>query len=241
MDKYNKKVLLAIAIPGVIILIIAGLLLKYYSGGMDIGDVVNRSETRIPEDPNGKSTAKDVGCGALEETEEIVYYTGTPAPVRYESFKGAEEFRGAIEQSIKQKGVNFAGKYHVAEWGCGTACQNLAVINAETGNIVAFGLLSSLGSEYTQDKSYLILNPLERIRQDEMFKQLDSEIYRIDAVNGKLKFQCREFAEPPENQICAQVLVQATNEATGETRTFPTPCDVPRNNWATKAPNVINE
>lgn len=236
MDSYNKKLFFATGIPAIILIGIGLVLLNYYSKQLQTQTPVKEDIAPVVEE----KTLTKVDCGVLKEFGPVEYYKGEPAPVQYADFAGAVEFKSAIEESIKE-GANFAGKYRVTEWGCGTACQNIAVINLKTGHIVAFGLLSSLGADYSLDKTFLTLNPLERIKQDQMFQDLESETYQINSQNDTLLFQCKATTQPSENKICAQVLVQATNEATGETRTFSTPCAVPRNNWKTKAPNTIVE
>jgi len=45
-------------------------------------------------------------------------------------------FRTQIREAAK-KGPNFAGHYTVAEWGCGSGCVALAVVDAVTGKIFA--------------------------------------------------------------------------------------------------------
>ncbi len=45
-------------------------------------------------------------------------------------------FRTRIRQGAA-KGSNFAGHYSIAEWGCGSECLSLAVINAKTGAVYA--------------------------------------------------------------------------------------------------------
>ena len=58
-------------------------------------------------------------------------FTGIPAmPVLRTA--GHRLFRTQIREAAR-KGPNFAGHYTIAEWGCGTSCVSLAVIDAETG------------------------------------------------------------------------------------------------------------
>jgi len=45
---------------------------------------------------------------------------------------GQRLFRTRIREAAKQ-GPNFAGHYTIAEWGCGSSCVSVAVIDAETG------------------------------------------------------------------------------------------------------------
>lgn len=41
-------------------------------------------------------------------------------------------FHTVIEEATKN-GPNFAGRYTIADSGCGTSCESVAVIDAETG------------------------------------------------------------------------------------------------------------
>ena len=52
------------------------------------------------------------------------------APVISSSFQ--RQYRTKIRIASKLT-PNFAGRYRIAEWGCGTSCVSIAVINLETG------------------------------------------------------------------------------------------------------------
>jgi hypothetical protein len=47
----------------------------------------------------------------------------------------AREFRTVIRDEMS-KGANFAGRYRVAIWGCGSSCAQFAVVNLETGRVI---------------------------------------------------------------------------------------------------------
>jgi hypothetical protein len=47
---------------------------------------------------------------------------------------GQRRFRTMIRQWAR-KGANFAGHYTIAEWGCGTACVQIAVVDIQTGDV----------------------------------------------------------------------------------------------------------
>jgi hypothetical protein len=51
-------------------------------------------------------------------------------------------FRTRIREGAA-KGPNFAGYYSIAEWGCGSSCVSIAVVDAKNGNVYAgpFGIL----------------------------------------------------------------------------------------------------
>jgi hypothetical protein len=60
-------------------------------------------------------------------------YKGTPAPVRLDSRK-ARMFRTRLREDSRS-GPNFAGRYTVVIWGCGTGCAQMGVVDARTGRV----------------------------------------------------------------------------------------------------------
>lgn len=60
-------------------------------------------------------------------------FKGKPARPRILT-RYQKEFRTRIRESMDQ-GVNFAGHYVVATWGCGTGCEQFAVTDAATGRV----------------------------------------------------------------------------------------------------------
>jgi hypothetical protein len=64
---------------------------------------------------------------------------------------GQRRFRTRINQAARN-GPNFAGHYTIAEWGCGTSCVSVAVIDAETGVVYEgpFGILPNALLAYGQ-------------------------------------------------------------------------------------------
>jgi len=63
---------------------------------------------------------------------EKTIYKGKPAPVKIDS-KYSRAYRTMLRESVKENGVNFAGHYTFATWGCGTGCNQIAVIDVKTG------------------------------------------------------------------------------------------------------------
>lgn len=89
-------------------------------------------------------------------------YQGAIAAVDFENtnLSQAREFKMAIEEGVAG-GPNFAGKYAVAQWGCGTQCQNHAIVNVESGKIIALGPQSEAGVGVTPESNILVVNPQE--------------------------------------------------------------------------------
>ena len=56
-------------------------------------------------------------------------------------------------------GPNFAGHYTVVQWGCGTGCQVVSVVDARTGRLSDQTLLTAGGVEYRRDSRLLYADP----------------------------------------------------------------------------------
>lgn len=88
-------------------------------------------------------------------------FTGTPALVQFSRlFPEAYTYRSLIRAEVK-KGANFAGHYTVVAIGCGTNCATHAIVDTQTGQLVAFGLPTTMGASFTVNSRLLILNPKE--------------------------------------------------------------------------------
>lgn len=69
-------------------------------------------------------------------------------------------FRSAIRYSVKIVGINFAGKYSIAEWGCGSTCQNGAIVNADTGHVYPLPAIMANSFDARKNSRLLIQNPI---------------------------------------------------------------------------------
>lgn len=91
----------------------------------------------------------------------------TARQINLSSHPKARMFRTNLRESLSE-GVDFAGRYIVATWGCGTDCQGGAIIDGKTGNVFFPKQLqgTSLGSgdfaeevvEYKENSRLLIIN-----------------------------------------------------------------------------------
>ncbi len=63
-------------------------------------------------------------------------YRGRVAPLVVSSSPFARTYRTRTREAMAE-GVNFAGHYVVATWGCGTECMNGHIVDARTGRAVA--------------------------------------------------------------------------------------------------------
>lgn len=107
-------------------------------------------------------------------------YTGTIAPINFDSpnFPEVKNFTNAISDAVKG-GPNFAGHFVIAEWGCGTNCQDHAIVDVITGNIVAYGIPSERGLSFNVGSSLIMTNPSAEIPSSDALTKLsfDEQLY----------------------------------------------------------------
>jgi hypothetical protein len=70
-------------------------------------------------------------------------FKGKPAQPLISGNPQARTFRTRLREGAL-KGPNFAGHYTIVTWGCGTACQQLSIIDAQTGRVYFPKALSTL-------------------------------------------------------------------------------------------------
>ncbi len=122
-------------------------------------------------------------------------YLGATTSINFLSWPGAENYTSALNEGLA-KGPVFAGRYALADWSCGVACQAHAVIDIPSGRIVAGDIKSEYGLEYSLDSNILVTNPAKRITlpEDEdvavssllSLARTEREYYRIgiDEISG---------------------------------------------------------
>lgn len=69
----------------------------------------------------------------FEDFPATEHFKGKPAQVRLAS-REARKYRTMIRDGASA-GPNFAGRFTVAEWGCGAGCVQFAVVDAKTGSV----------------------------------------------------------------------------------------------------------
>jgi len=85
------------------------------------------------------------------------------------------KFKTEIVNALKQK-ANYAGYCVFIEWGCGTECQQSAIIDKKTKKVI-FGPSSSTGYYYYADSRLLISNPEDKDASDFILKK--SNVYLL--------------------------------------------------------------
>jgi len=170
---------------------------------------------------------------AFEDFAVEAAFEGKPAAVKLDTKPAAKEFRAALTQGAKT-GPNFSDKYTWVSWGCGTQCQINAAVDAETGVIVEFGLLSRFGVEVRRESKLLVINPLVNLPRDLELEGITTDYYFMEA--GRLRYLAK-VALDGEILDCASLVTRAINSETGEERGFGRPCQVP-DGWAIKSVEI---
>jgi len=123
------------------------------------------------------------------------------AVIDYGTYPGEkkEELSNDVKSVIAKevaRGPNFSGYYVVPSWGCGTLCQESAIINGKTGKILIFGFASQYGIEIKKDSKLFIVNPKKNIpSENQVSSEERSTLTRSYYVleNDRFNLLCREF------------------------------------------------
>jgi hypothetical protein len=79
--------------------------------------------------PDGNTTKRS----SFDDFPALSSFHGVPASPLLKT-AGQRLFRTQIRDAAKQ-GPNFAGRYTIADWGCGTSCEQMVVVDAKTGAV----------------------------------------------------------------------------------------------------------
>jgi len=116
------------------------------------------------------------GQESFESYKVSYIYSGQMSPINFKSNWTARVYKTRISKSYSQNGVNFAGHYSFAYWGCGSPCTGCAIIDVRTGKVYS-GPDSGFGYNFKKDSRLLIVNPKDTVSNsgqnpwDEVYKQ----------------------------------------------------------------------
>ena len=117
--------------------------------------------------------------------------------INFTSHPDAENFKTRLEYSLNEP-ANFAGHYIVTNWGCGTMCQMVAVIDVLNGDVF-FPFTTSMGACFLADSSLIITNPLDEYIiedfGDDMPDWLKSGYYTWDGAQMHLLAESQQVAD----------------------------------------------
>ncbi len=117
----------------------------------------------------------------FEDFPVIRSYDGEPAPVDLASAPWARRYRTVLRDGAAD-GPNFAGELTVVEWGCGTSCQQVAVLETRTGRIVGPLLRLTRGADYRLDSRLMVVDPM---RPGEGVSRYEPQYVRYFAWTGR--------------------------------------------------------
>ena len=90
-----------------------------------------------------------------------IYY-GKMSRVNFNSNPTARVYKTRISNDYKHNGVNFAGSFSFAYWGCGSPCIGCAIVDVRTGKVYS-GPDSGFGYKFVKDSRLLIVNPKDTV------------------------------------------------------------------------------
>lgn len=159
----GAKILLAIC---AVVLLAEGLYINYVMGGA--------AAKVFAEKTSCERVLEKWEAANPEMARDRELYAGPRAAVDYVNtpLTQAAEFSSVIDEAVVA-GPNFAGKYAVAQWGCGSNCQGHAVVNVETGKIVAFGPQTEAGLSINENSAIMVTNPKENFPSIAEMQQAD--------------------------------------------------------------------
>jgi hypothetical protein len=89
-------------------------------------------------------------------------YTGKIAPVNLASAAEARRFRTVLRDGAAGP-PDFAGRYRVVEWGCGSPCHTFAIVESANGRVFMPGIAAMAGIAYRPDSRLLVVEPPEDV------------------------------------------------------------------------------
>jgi hypothetical protein len=183
------------------------------------------SENMIVEDQE-EDTKEKSGYLTFEDYQlNKELYRGEIAPVDFSERTEATTYQSIIEKGIQSVGVNFAASYSVVTWGCGVNCQVSTIVNAITGEIVEYGIISAYGLAYSPWSSLFIVNPIENIPIDVANEEgISSDFYTLNN-DAEFEYIRRHVEGGQGGSSCSTTLASARNAFTEEVRNFS--CSVP--------------
>ena len=93
---------------------------------------------------------------------------------------GTNRFKTRIKDALNE-GINFAGSCIFLFWGCGTSCQQSAIIDTKTKKVI-FGPNAATGFIYYPNSRLLVSNPKDSLADDFILKESEFYIWEDDSL-----------------------------------------------------------
>ncbi|MGC4128939.1 MAG: hypothetical protein QM564_05125 [Bergeyella sp.] len=97
-------------------------------------------------------------------------------------------YRTMIKQSFEKNETNFAGKYIIDYWGCGSPCATGIAINGKNGKLIEIPSASAgydSPYKFRKDSRLLIINPPDSLGYYISGGVYDPELYYLDTLKSK--------------------------------------------------------
>jgi hypothetical protein len=91
-------------------------------------------------------------------------YSGRVAPVDLRSASRAREYRTVLREGSAGP-PNFAGRYRIVQWGCGSPCRTFGIVESATGRVYMPEISAISGIGYRRDSRLLIVEPPEEVAE----------------------------------------------------------------------------
>ncbi len=111
-----------------------------------------------------KSGQTAIGGLPAFEQYKVKVSTAKPKPIKLAGNRDARMFRTRLREALAD-GVNFAGHFVLATWGCGTSCLQGAIIDTNTGVVYFPEELSGMSFGYIDDE----VEPLQYQKDSKLF------------------------------------------------------------------------
>lgn len=156
-----------------------------YSPAYQLGINVKTGEIR-------EYKSNEFNCGWNQIKNSFIdtkKFDGILKPVDFSTNKDASQYKTVISEAVA-KGANFAGHFTLATWGCGTDCVGYAVVDTETGKIIAYsGANGNYHLESLQlNNRVFILEPVYAGQERKFFKIVE------DNSGSHLDLVCTEIS-----------------------------------------------
>jgi len=83
-------------------------------------------------------------------------YAGPKAPLHLQPGTDAWLYRTTLRRGYESTAINFAANYVVITWGCGSPCQTSAIVDARSGHVVQFGIVTAVGAKHRPESQLFI-------------------------------------------------------------------------------------
>jgi len=156
-----------------------------------------KKENNVPKNTAKENTEKLVVKSEFERIKFVTKYKFDDFPViKIDSKKlnlklntninsFTKSYKTMINESFEFEEINFAGKYVLNYWGCGSPCAVGIAINARNGKLIEIPT-SSVGYQFQKNSRLLIVNPPDSLNyyiKDCAYCK--PELYLLDTIKNK--------------------------------------------------------